>query len=284
MQGGRTAALKPAVTARPAPVVVTRVEATAAPAPAPVKPRVRLEPVASPQASPEAPPRPKAANPLGASVFKFKWRKPVMLNTSLLLLIVAGALVLVVLVWVGAYTLGSKDGEAKTLADKGLSAPGVVDPLKAEHVPLNNRLVSPEPTQRQSSGTGTRGTAKVTTPHPPAPALPAPVAPGEIAAGLNYCIAASRLDKDQAERAAGFLRENGVPATPVQVVEGEWSGANNAGSWMVVVTRGITGKEYGSQAPARAEVEKQLARLGQMYAKDPKGRIDFGQFAWSKRK
>ena len=70
----------------------------------------------------------------------------------------------------------------------------------------------------------------------------------------------------------------------VQVVEGEWTGAKNAGSWMVVVTQGITGKEYGARAASRVDIESRLTKLGQAYRKDPKGRIDFGQFAWDKKK
>jgi hypothetical protein len=195
-------------------------------------------------------------------------------------LIGAGILVAVLLVWVGAYTLGSKDGQAKTLKDKGLSVATVKDPLRPEQLPVNGGLVSPEPTSRQASGPAKA--SKVQTPVNP---LPGPAAvPGEIVAGLNYCVAAARLEKDVAERAAAYLTENAVPASPVEVVEGQWSGAKNAGSWMVVVTQGITSKEYGSRSATRVEIETRLTKLGQVYRKDPKGRIDFGQFAWDKRK
>jgi len=268
----------------------------------PPKPRVRLS---SEVPTPEPKPvvtlpanagAPKASSPGMGSGLKFQWRKPVTLTTSGFLLIGAGALVLVVLVWVGAYTLGSKDGEAKLLKDKGLAASGVTDPLKASQVPLNNGLVSPEPAQRQASGTGASGRATGKTSPIPSPVVGGGAPPsakpegggtggtGEITPGLNYCVAAGRLEKDAAERAAAFLRENGVGAAAVQVVEGQWSGAKNAGSWMVVVLKGITSKDYGARAAGRVEIETQLTKLGQVYRKDPKGRIDFGQFAWDKRK
>src|SRR5690242_12816053 len=95
--GGRTAAVQPAVTTRPvAPVAVPRpAPASAQPAAAPPKPRVRLNPEApAPEAKPAvqavtsgaAPPSPKASSPGMGSGIKFQWRKPVTVTTSGLLL------------------------------------------------------------------------------------------------------------------------------------------------------------------------------------------------------
>jgi hypothetical protein len=100
--------------------------------------------------------------------------------------------------------------------------------------------------------------------------------------GLNYCLAASRLDQAAAERAADFLTQNGVPAVAVADTDG--SGAKNPGSYKVFALQGITAEEYRNRAPVRTKLEAELVRLGQVYRKDPQGRVDFGQFAWEKLK
>jgi hypothetical protein len=204
-------------------------------------------------------------------------RQPMTITRSGALLVGVGVVVAVIVVWIGAYAIGSKDGEKKTLKDKGLTA-GVTDPLKLDQMPVNGGLVTPEPAPRQV--TPVRGTSRPTATETPSAGGSA----GEITPGLNYCIVAMRLEKDAAERAAGFLTQNGLPSSAVQVVEGQWSGVNNPGSWMVVVLKGITGKEFSSRAAVRTEIEQQLSKLGQVYRKDPKGRLDFGQPSWSKRK
>lgn len=210
------------------------------------------------------------------------WQKPVTLSTSHLLLAGAGVMVLVLLIWVGAYTLGSKDGQTKTLQDKALAAS--VEPVPAHQMPVNGTLVVAEPQHRQEAAPKPSAKTSAKTSRSSA-AVPAPAAgAAEIVPGLNYCMAAMRLDQSSAERGAAFLRENGLPSAAVQEVEGDWAGGNNPGSWRVVVLRGITGTEYRNRSPACVSVERELVRLGAIYKNDPEGRYDFGNFAWEKRK
>jgi hypothetical protein len=67
-------------------------------------------------------------------------------------------------------------------------------------------------------------------------------------------------------------------------VDTDASGAKNPGSYKVFALQGITGEEYRNRAPVRTKLEAELTRLGQVYRKDPRGRVDFGQFAWEKLK
>ncbi len=255
------------------------------PGPAPLpKPRVRLATVTTaaavapsmPAAEAEPKPEPSRAPKFPQASGGFKLRQPLKVTMSGAMLAGAGALVLVIVVATAVYTLGFKDGQTKVLTDRGLGHVTVTDPLKAEQVPLNTGLVIQETAHTPPAS---KAPTPRQTPQPPSPAAPAA---GEFVAGLNYCIAASRLDKEAAERAAGFLTQNGLPAAAV--VEGWGQASKNGGLYRVVVLKGITGKEYGSRAPARTEVESQLAKLGQAYKKDPKGRLDFGQPSWEKKK
>ncbi|MEX2219469.1 MAG: hypothetical protein WD749_12015 [Phycisphaerales bacterium] len=252
--------------AEPRPAVAPSV-ATHSPVPASAEPPSA---VAQPSAAVPAAPK-RAADAKRFIAIRLPWRGPVTLTTSGALLAGTGLFAVVLAVALTVYKLGFSDGETRVLQDKGLTSLVVNDPLKAEHLPVSGGLIVPEPPEGR-------------VPIAARPPVVTPVGSGELVSGLNYCVAASRLDKAGAERAAGFLKQNGVPAAAMAEVEGEWSGAKNAGSWRVVVLRGITGKEYGSRAAPRVEVEQQLTRLGKDYLRDPKGRIDFGQFAWDKRK
>jgi hypothetical protein len=240
------------------------------------KPRVRLATTAPaaplPVNEPKPEPKPEPSRGPGVPRPAFKLRRPVTVTMSGVLLVGAGALVLVILVATAVYTLGFKDGQTRVLSDHGLNSVTVTDPLKAEQVPLNPSLVVQE----------TAHTAPAPKPASPPKTVPSAPATAEFVAGLNYCVAASRLDKDAAERAAAYLTSNGLPAAAL--LEGSWAPSKNGGSFRVVIQKGITGKEYGSRAAARTDVENQLAKLGQLYKKDPKGRLDFGQPSWEKKK
>lgn len=185
----------------------------------------------------------------------------------------AGTLVAMLLIAVWAYrvgySLGFRDGEERVLADRALMALPASDPLQAGHFPLNEAILPPGRSNPDPAGTA----------RPEQPASPAVI----LQAGLNYCIAAARLDRASAERAAAFLTDHGIAAAAVLEVDGDWPNAKNTGTWRVVVLRGITREEYASRAPVRTQIEAALVRLGQQYQRDPAGRIDFGQFAWEKR-
>src|SRR5205823_3572136 len=154
---------------------------------------------------------PKPAKPADEPTSRapFRARRPLTITMSGVLLVGSGILAVVLLVWVGAHTLGYKDGQAQTLKDKGLASATITDPLRSGPIPMNSGLVvsDPGPTTPQiRPASGSR---------PASGASEKPVATGEMIAGLNYCLAASRLDKDAADRAAAYLTQNGVPAMAV---------------------------------------------------------------------
>jgi hypothetical protein len=236
------------------------------------KPRVEAEPVgAGPAAAP-------ARAEVGAGGGR--------LSVSMTTLSIAAVAVVVLAVIV--YSSGYRMGQAKEArqAQQELERAGVRDPLRGDGIPVNPALVTPAPGSQ--AGTPARPAPQnppVARQNPASPPAPTQVS-GPLAdtreAGLNYCVAASRLDKAAAERAAAFIREGGLPA--IAVLEGTGSGSNNATSWKVVVLQGVTAQEYRERAPVRTRVESELTKLGEVYRRDPKGRVNFGQFAWEKKK
>ena len=98
-------------------------------------------------------------------------------------------------------------------------------------------------------------------------------------AGLNYLVIALKLDKETGERAAAFLKENGVDAF---LVASSGTSANNPGSYTLYGRPGITREELRSRAQVRTELEAKVARLGKVWQKDHKGKMDFSQTYWEK--
>jgi hypothetical protein len=260
------------------------------------KPRVTLslarEVVEEPEPTQEAA-SPLPPSPFSAAKIKVHRLPQLRLTPTSLSIAVGGGLLLILIIWATAFKLG--ESRAERQAQRELELAGVRDPLKGDSIPLNPGLVTPDRTAGAIPGAG-QGTkppqpqpnkASQTPPVPPAPkpASPAPSSANpadtrEI--GLNYCVAASLLTKEQAERAAGFLRDNGVKA--IAVLEAGAGASNNPDSWRVVVLEGITGQEYRDRGPIRNRVEADLTRLGEIYRRDPQGRVDFGRCAWEKKK
>jgi hypothetical protein len=191
----------------------------------------------------------------------------------------AGIIVFLVIFWWVAYGLGYRKADKQALKDFGVAGQaGVKDPLKGSDIPVNPRLLPP------SGPAAPRATPKPparTTQTPPAN-TPAGRPADTRQVGLNYCCAATLRDKDAAERAADFLTQNGIPA--IVAVDTDAPGAKNPGTYKVFALQGITAEEYRSRAPVRTRLEAELVRLGQIYRKDPQGRVDFGQFGWEKLK
>jgi hypothetical protein len=171
--------------------------------------------------------------------------------------------------------MGYSKADKQALKDFGVGGPaGVKDPLKGSDIPVNPKLVPQNPPSNPK--------AQPKAPQNP-PAKNAAGKPADTRQpGLNYCCAATLKDKDGAERAADFLTQNGVPA--IVAVDTDASGAKNPGSYKVFALQGITGEEYRNRAPARTKLEAELTRLGQVYMKDPNGRVDFGRYGWEKLK
>jgi hypothetical protein len=265
--------------------------------PIPVMPRVEPKPrvtlaVSSSTSKPqevteELPPTPPRAYSLPA----FGSRKRLPLNASTLSIAAVAFVLIVTLLWATAFKMGQS--KAEQAARKELALAGVTDPLLGDKPPLNPNLLGssepgsqaapPAPAPQKKAAPGpTQPSVPKANPSPPAAPIPVGPVTDTRQTGLNYCFAASRLEQEPAERAAAFLRENGVAA--LAVLEDGSSGSNNPASWRVVVLQGITGQQYRERAPERLKVEAELVRLGEIYRKDPKGRVDFGQFGWEKKK
>lgn len=246
----------------------------------PVRQPVQVEP---PKINLVAPSGPNPSSPAKALAAGGPGEKRFTITQSNLWMILAGTIVLLVIIWWVAYRAGYSNADKQALKDFGVGgAPGVKDPLKGSEIPVNPKLLPQNPPQ---------GTPKSQTPpKTPPKANPPQTAPQNTAGkpgdtrqvGLNYCLAASRLDQAAAERAADFLTQNGVPA--IAVVDTDASGAKNPGSYKVFALQGITAEEFRNQAQVRLKVQSDLTRLGQIYKKDPKGRVDFGQYTWEKLK
>jgi hypothetical protein len=193
-------------------------------------------------------------------------------------MILAGVLIIGIVIWWAAYQRGYSSADLRAQKELAVAGGSVRDPLKGSAVPLNPSLL-PQPRDQQVNLAGSGQTRP-----PPAPRQPAGSGPlaDTRQVGLNYCTAAGRLDKEAADRAAAFLVQNGIPA--IAVVDRGSSGAKNAALYKVVCLQGITAREYSSREQVRTKLEAELTRLGQVYRKDPKGRVDFGQYAWEKLK
>jgi hypothetical protein len=254
------------------------------------KPRVTLS-LSREEEQPAAKPSPLPPSPPTAAAIKIHRLPQLRLTPTTVSVAVGAGLLVVLIIWATAYKMG--EARAERLARRDLARlPGVTDPLRGDKIPLNTGLITPDPKSGQASGS--KPAAQPPQPpvnpapqvRPPATVPQAPQAGASPAdtrqVGLNYCVAASRLSAEQAERAAGFLRENGVRA--IAVLEAGAAGSNNPGSWKVVALQGVTAQEYRERAEVRTRVEADLTRLGEIYRRDPKGRVDFGQFAWEKKK
>lgn len=219
----------------------------------------------SPAAHNPAPPAPSMPPP-SAPVFA---AQRISVSTSTLWLALGGLILVLLIIWAIAYSLGHNRGESSALRDFKGSAP-ITEPLHND-IPVNPKLVSPAP--------------KTSPVSPAAPAVtgstgPTPGAPSgdPRIAGYNYLTIASRLDKETADRAVSFLSENGVPAFAVAK---PGSAANNA-LYTVYALKGITREMLRARAPERTELEEKVARLGKTWQKEHKGQTDFSKTFWDK--
>jgi len=273
---------------RPGPALFELIRSGGAPPPrvdsSAKPPLVRITPKATPAAEPppRVEPTPSADKPADrawASWNKqgslFDLKRQVAVPMSAILVVIGVGILVLVLTWGIAYTVGGKRGEANITRDLGGGG------VKPESFPLNENLVqgSPKaPEARQQPLPERRPPVNPSTPavNPPAGSGTVPVA------GVNYLLLASGMDKDGADKMASFLTQNGLPAAAV--VDKPASGSNNRGSYIVLVTRGLTSEEYkqGDRYPARAEVMSKVASLGKVWQKDHKGQTDFSQAYWKK--
>lgn len=249
--GTREGSPRPAAPAVPRPVVQASV-------PAPVRPVVERGE--------------ESSAPVGPQAIDFK--RPVTVTMFSVWLAVAGVIVVGLVLWMAAYKLGFNKGEGKAIKDLGgtISPNGgaITEPLRNEPIPVNPRLITKSPPAPKPPEGG--GENK-----PAAPVTPA-AGDGQRVAGLNYLVIATKLDKETADRAAGFLTENGVPALVVR----SGGAANNTPSYTLYGQQGITREQLRARDPVRTELEAKVAKLGKTWQKEHKGRTDFSQTYWEK--
>jgi hypothetical protein len=112
------------------------------------------------------------------------------------------------------------------------------------------------------------------------PIQPAPVAADPREKGLNYLYLAV-LTLSEAERAGKYLRENGVEAYAIPMVDPKASGANNADpTYRLFVLPGVTGTEL-KQTKA-LNLQAKVVQLGSTWQKENHGTSNFAKFSWEK--
>ncbi len=191
----------------------------------------------------------------------------------------AGVVVLVIVVWAAAYSLGRdrERGEWVRNLDAGGGPPR--DPL-VEGLPVNPSLLGTTAAPAaEASGAGGVGVM-------PDPGTvveqPAAGSDGRVA-GRNY-LAVATLDEASAWEAAEFLTANGVKAIAVRRVDRSGSGANNPARFTVYVLEGggIGSNEFRARQAEREALVAQVGRLGRVWVEEHGGGSDFSRTQWEK--
>ncbi len=190
---------------------------------------------------------------------------------------------LVVLTWVVAYQSGAKHEQARLLGPKQAPPPdGAVDG-KTGLQPTDRTPKTPTPRTSPIDGAGTA--AKPKTPAAP-PAQQEQTSavfgddPREV--GVNYLVIERLLLKD-AQAAAAFLSQNGVPAVVV-APEGEEAAsllAKPRSLWCVIARQGLTSDEYKRGAERQGLIAK-VQQIGRRWKTEQKGSSDFASCGWDK--
>ncbi|MFG0274690.1 MAG: hypothetical protein ACF8QF_06505 [Phycisphaerales bacterium] len=179
-------------------------------------------------------------------------------------LFLAGALVVVLIV--GGYLIGYRRADSavrdseRTRAQRELES-AVQDPL-LDQAPLNPDLLP----SAGRSGTPAAATNQPRQQAPAAEPAPASTEPGADprTPGLNYFIVARDLP-DEAERAAAYLRESGVPAAVVPSSTGSLR--------LVVALQGFTGDQM--RAGEHNTLKARIQSLGRIWKRDMGGTTDW---------
>jgi hypothetical protein len=249
------------------------------------KPRVVLSAAPKVDVPLEPPPPPP---PSGNSVLfergpRLDFGKKLTLSTSVISAGVAVVVLLLIIVAATAYRRG--EARAEQAARTELERAGVRDPLRAD-IPLNHAILSNEPGSQAGIQPPVQPVRQPISQPPPKPA-PAAGVSGPLVdtreSGLNYCVAASLLPKDEAERAARFLTENGLPAAPVWV-ESDAGEAKNRPAYRVYILKGLSGSDVNRRAPGRTDLEAELMRLGKIWQREHRGNVNFAQTYWEKKR
>lgn len=245
-------------TARPAsnkPIIRVELKPSDAPGPS-VLPRHDPAPLASPAARPSVP-------------------------VNFWYLAGAAVVLVAVLAWAGGVLFGrgqERDRLSKELGPAFADRPRVQEPGTAQ--PQGVVPVEPSPTP------GPGVTAPKTPPQVPMSTgnvlTPRGMEADPRQRGLNYLNLAS-LPRPDAESAVAFLAANGVEVVGLPVDTPAWA-AKNQGSqvqwYALVVNQGLTREQLS--LPVKANLESQVAKLGQIWQKQHRGASNFARPAWEK--
>jgi len=240
-------------------------------------------PVRAPRVRPEAPGRPSREGRAGFDAEALRgWLSPGRrLNLPMGYVLIALALVLIS--WIGMYMIGYSRAESTLEAERIAALTTTADPLMDDRGTglsadraqgagaLPPRESATRPTPRVSSsgptGTGLPRAQSNAAANRPASVLP----PAEFESGLNYLIVAN-YHREEAQRAAAYLLDNGIRATVIPVRGGA--------SWRVVCLGGFTGEQMRS-GDHREQLQR-MEELGKAWERDHGGPDNFGQMFFRK--
>ncbi|MDP1661078.1 MAG: hypothetical protein Q8L55_04105 [Phycisphaerales bacterium] len=195
-------------------------------------------------------------------------------------MLIGGGIVVVVFAAIIGYQLGQKKERQGWANDNaGGSGPGQsgspVAPLAGPGVrdPLNEGGIAPSP-----NAAGGAGFVRPLVPNPGQP-----VTEMGLQDGWNYLVVAT-LRRADAEEAATYLKDNGVP---VQLVPYKNAGVDrgggdaNNGRWQLWILRGVPRGEYSKSQPERDALKSKVEMLGRTWkAKNRQAPTDFSGSFW----
>lgn len=206
---------------------------------------------------------------MGAGLIRRDLRLPAML--------IGGGVVVVVCAAIVGYQLGQKKERQGWANDNaaGVGPGAPVAPLKGSGVrdPLNDGGLAPAP-----NGPGGGGAVRPLAPNPGQPAVET-----SLQDGWNYLVVAT-LRRADAEEAATYLKDNGVPVQLVPYknagVDRGGSDANN-GRWQLWILRGVPRGEYSKTQSERDALKSKIEMLGRTWkAKNRQAPTDFSGSFW----
>lgn len=233
-----------------------------APTPAP-KPAAKLG--ANLEAEPAPPEAPTSHEPSHAHA-----HRTVRINTLTLAYLATWTLVILVVGWVAGFQSGKSEvyqewesaSEIPTFEDSG-EVP--FDPLLLDE----QRSAEPEPIERSRPAPDQQASVAGSSADAPTQPSSGSADAERRTPGLNYLALGTVREQEEAERLVGFLEAEGMPAQMVRVR------ARSGQAWQVLTLEGITGREYGRNAPVRRDHEARVTELGRRWLKEMDGTLDF---------
>lgn len=204
-----------------------------------------------------------------------------------LYVVVTGVLGLCVGVWIVAYQMGRSYGEQR-IREQMRAGLELSDPLLAGPAPdasaprdLNGGAPPPDaaaaaperpPDVREPPFSGD---AAVLGPE-------GPLASDPRAPSTNYLKLATRVPRDEAVRALGFLDGQEFGAFAVRV-EAAGRGANNPARYDLYAALAVPSRQFGAMGEQRRALQERAAELGRQWRGAPhRGAYDFSQSVWER--